>query len=238
MKKTFMIVFALLLSAMMTANAQNLKTILKKHFEAVGQSKINAAEAVVINGKISQMGMELPFTIYQKKPGKVKFEASFQDMKIIQSFDGVKGWSINPMVGTEPTDMGPAEIKGMKTMSDMEGRLYNWKKKKNTVTYIGDETENGETLYKLKLVTSDGAEETYYINSLTYFVSKVDSKDKVQGMDVEATKIYSDYRDVEGYKIPFKTETIMMGQSAGDMEITSFEFKKASEVADSMFDKP
>jgi hypothetical protein len=238
MKKLLFVLCTVLVASLMSVNAQNLKSILKKHYEAVGQSKLNQAEAVVINGKISQMGMELPFIIYQKRPGKVKFEATYQEMKLVQSFDGENGWSINPMVGPSPTDMGISEKKAMKSMGEMEGRLYNWKKKKYKLSYEGTEDLDGAKMYKIKVITPDEATETYFINSDTYLISKVDSKEKAQGMEVEATKILSDYRDIQGYKVPFKTETLMMGQSAGDMEVISFEFKKAGEVADELFAKP
>jgi hypothetical protein len=184
------------------------------------------------------MGMELPFVVYQKRPCKVKFEATYQEMQLVQSFDGKIGWAINPMSGPEPIDMGVSEVKSMKSMAEIDGRLYNWKKKKYKVSYEGTEDFKGEKLFKIKVVTPDEIEETYYLNSSTYLISKVDSKEKVQGMDVESTKILSDYRDINGYKVPFKTETLMMGESAGDLVITSFEFKSAAEVPDSLFSKP
>jgi hypothetical protein len=238
MKKLIFILSVFLISSLTILNAQTLKSILKNHYAAIGQTKINQAEAVVMVGKINQMGMELPFITYQKRPGKARFEASFQDMKIIQAFDGNKGWTINPMSGPEPTDMGLSEIKTMKDMAEIEGRLYNWKKKKYKVSYEGDEEFNGVKTYKIKVVMPDEDIETYYIGSDNYLVAKMDSKNKIQGMDVESTKIFTDYRDVSGCKMPFKLEILMMGQSAVEMTITSFEIKKGSEVPDELFVKP
>jgi hypothetical protein len=221
-----------------TLNAQNLKSILKNHYAAIGLTNINQAEAVLMVGKINQMGMELPFITYQKRPGKARFEASFQEMKIIQAYDGNKGWAINPMMGHEPTDMGSSEIKVMKDMAEIEGRLYNWKKKKYKVAYEGDEDYQGVKTFKIKVVTPDEDIETYYIQSDNYLVAKMDSKNKIQGMEVESTKIFTDYRDVSGCEMPFKSEILMMGKSALEMVITSFEIKKASEVPDEIFVKP
>ncbi len=238
MKRLSIILLAFLLSSAMTSNAQNLKSILKKHYSAVGQNKINQVEAVVIYGKINQMGMELPFVFYQKRPGKVKFEATFQEMQLVQAFDGKDGWAINPMSGPEPVVMGISEKKTMQTMADIDGRLYNWKKKKFKVKYEGNEDFEGVTMYKIKLEASEDDIETYYIHSGTYLISKVDSKNKVQGMDVEASKIYTDIRDIDGIMVPFKIETFMMGQEAGELIITGFEIKSAGEIPDSIFIKP
>jgi hypothetical protein len=238
MKKLIIILTIFLISSMTTLNAQTLKSILKNHFAAIGQSNVNQAEAIVMNGKINQMGMELPFVIYQKRPGKVRFEAAFQEMKIIQAFDGKNGWTINPMSGTDATDMGSSEINTMKDMAEIEGRLYNWKKKKYKVTYEGNEDFQEVKTYKIKVVTPNEDVETYFLRSDNYLIVKMDSKNKIQGMDVEATKIFSDYREIGGYMTPFKVEIMMMGQSAVEMDLTSFEIKKANEVNDDLFVKP
>jgi hypothetical protein len=238
MKKITLILTAFICFSIGSVQAQNLKSILKKHFDAVGQNVINQADAIIMNGKINQMGMELPFVIYQKRPGKVRFSASFQDMSLVQVFDGRNGWAINPMAGPDPIEMGVGEKKTMQSLAEMEGRLYNWKKKKYKASYEGIDETDGVKAYKVKIVTPDEITETYFISTGTYLITKVDSKEQVEGIDVESTKKFSDYRDVKGYKVAFKTETIMMGESAGDLEIVSFEFKKADEVADSLFAKP
>jgi outer membrane lipoprotein-sorting protein len=238
MKKAYFILSVLLASSIMTVNAQNLKSILKKHYSAVGQTAINQAQAVVITGQISQMGMELPFALTQKRPGKARFEATFQEMKLIQAYDGKKGWAINPMSGPDPIDMGVSEAKSMERIADIEGSLYNWKKKGYKASYEGTEDFNGESTYKIKVILSEDETETYFINATTYLISKVDSKAKVEGLDVESTKILSDYREVQSYKLAFKTETIMMGEAAGEMIITGFEIKKPEEVSDELFVRP
>ncbi len=238
MKKLLIILSVFILSSGISGNAQSVKSILKKHYAAIGQSRINQAEGAVMKGVINQMGMELPFAMYYKKTGKVRFEASFQEMKIIQAYDGKIGWMINPMSGPSPSDMGVSETKAVKDMGEFEGRLYNWKKKNYKVTYEGDEDYNGVKVHKIKLVTSDEVTEVYYINSNSFLVEKIDSKAKMQGLNVESTKTVSDYRTIDGSLMPFKMEISMDGQSNVVMDITSFEFKKASEIEDSLFTKP
>jgi hypothetical protein len=134
--------------------------------------------------------------------------------------------------------MGVSEIKVMKDMAEIEGRLYNWKKKNYKVTYEGEEDYEGTKTYKIKLVTPNNDIETYYISSVSNLIVKMDSKNEIQGMEVESTKIFTDYRDVQGCQFPFKTEFVAMAQSTAEMIMTSIEFKKASEVSDELFVKP
>ncbi|MCB8995648.1 MAG: hypothetical protein H6538_08570 [Bacteroidales bacterium] len=238
MKKLFSIIPGLLLLLFIPLNAQSLKSVLKGNYEATGQKNILDAEAIIINGTISQMGMEMPFIITQKSPDKVRFESSFQNMEIVQAFNGEKGWSINPMVGPDPIEMGKSEVKNLKAMSEKEGRLYNWKKKKYKLSFEGTEEGDSVPLYKVKVITPLGDEETYFINSKTNLVYKVDAKTTVQGNQIEATRYLSDYHDINGFMVPFTMETEMMGQSMGTLNFTSYEIKKASDIQDSIFEMP
>lgn len=238
MKKLFFILTVLLLSVSISGEAQSVKSILKAHYAAIGQSVINKADGAVMTGKINQMGMELPFSVTYKKPGKVRFEASFQEMKIIQAYDGKIAWMINPMTGGGPTELGISESNAVKDMGEFEGRLYNWKKKGYKVTYVGEEDFKDAKVYKIHVVMPDQSEELYFINTKSYLVEKIDSKSKIQGLDMESTRLISDYRNIDGALMPFKTEIVVAGQGSVIMEITEFIFKSAAELEDSFFAKP
>jgi len=238
MKKLFFILTVLLLSVSISGNAQSVKSILKGHYAAIGQSVINKAEGAVMTGKINQMGMELPFSVTYKKPGKVRFEASFQEMKIVQAYDGKIAWMINPMTGGAPTELGVSETNAVKAMGEFEGRLYNWKKKGYKVTYVGEEDYKEGKVYKIHVVMPDQSEELYFINTKSYLVEKIDSKSKVQGLDMESTKFVTDYRKIDGALMPYKIEIVVAGQGSVIMDITEFKLKTAAELEDSLFSKP
>lgn len=238
MKKLFFIISVLLLSISISSQAQSVKSILKSHYAAVGQAVINKADGAVMTGNINQMGMELPFSVTYKKPGKVRFEASFQDMKIVQAYDGKIAWMINPMTGGTPTELGVSETNAVKDMGEFEGRLFNWKKKGYKVEYVGEEDYKDGKVYKIHVVMPDQSEELYFINSKSYLVEKIDSKSKIQGLDMESTKTISDYRNIDGSMMPFKTEISVAGQGSVIMDITDFKFKTAAELEDSLFAKP
>ena len=64
---------------------------------------------VYMEGKVSQMGTEMPMIISVKKPDKVKVVITYSGMDIITTFDGEKGYMVNPLAGmTEPVEI-PAE---------------------------------------------------------------------------------------------------------------------------------
>jgi len=79
MKKLFVITLALLFVGVINiARAQSLDDVLEKHFKAVDQDKLVAAQTYFLKAKISQMGMELPMELKMQQPGKFRIEMEMQ----------------------------------------------------------------------------------------------------------------------------------------------------------------
>ena len=122
--KRLIIPFLLLLMFIATSYAQTADAVLVEYFETIGQDKLLETNTYVTKGKILQAQFEIPFTAYNKKPMSYKLEAEFQGMKIITAFNGVSGWSINPMMGsTEPQPMTDEQIEKTKLQADYDGNL-------------------------------------------------------------------------------------------------------------------
>lgn len=237
MKKLFSFLTILILSASVNLIAQDPDEILENYFEVIGQEKMLEFETFIYKGKIIQMGMELPMTMYQKRPAKARMEAEIQGAKIIQVYDGENGWSIIPMTGSmEPQDMGEDETKSMKQMADIDGDLYNWKKKGFDLTLIGEDDMEGTAVYKIKLVKPDGDEYIYYIDAENYVVLRVDSKIMMQGVQLEASSTFSNFKPVSGIVLPYSVEQEMNGQVVMQIVFDSVELD--AEIPDSMFEKP
>ena len=60
------------------------------------------------SGKTIAQGMELDFEIYTQRPEKFRLEVDIQGAKMIQAFDGEKGWFVAPWTGS----LDPIEISG------------------------------------------------------------------------------------------------------------------------------
>lgn len=103
MKKSVITIFAIIIIAFVNfAQAQSLDEVLAKHFKAVGQDKLAAVQSFHIKAKVSQMGMEIPLEMRIKKPDMFIINMEVQGQKMIQAFDGQKGWMIIPMMSPDP----------------------------------------------------------------------------------------------------------------------------------------
>src|ERR1700690_2326292 len=96
--------YALLLAATPVETPLTADQIVQQHVEAIGgEAKLNAIQTLVVSGKASILGQtEAPLTIQVKRPNQLRLEIDFQGRKIVQAFDGVTAWTMNPMIGAEP----------------------------------------------------------------------------------------------------------------------------------------
>ncbi len=237
MKKLFSLTIALLIVSGAYLSAQDLDEILDHYFEVIGQDKITRVNTITSEGKVLQMGMELPFVLIQKKPSKIRMEAEIQGTKFIQAYDGENGWMIAPWTGSpDPQDMPDEQIKAMRDMGDIEGDLYNWDKKGHEVSLIGKEDMEGTPVYKIKLVKENGDEYLYYIDAENYVVLRTDVKTTVQGTEVNSSTYLSNFKPVEGMIMPFSMESKMNGQVVSQIMVDTYRIDEP--VDDNVFTKP
>lgn len=202
------------------SGAQELDEILTSHFEAIGMDKVLEIEGFELKAKINQGGMEIPLLIFLYRPDMYKSVALIQGQRIISSFDGENGWTINPLAGTsEPVQLSGEQLKRLKEGADIDGKLYNWEEKGHKLEYAGTEEMEGTEVYVLELDTKEGDKVTYYIDTDSYLVLKEKIKMQIQGAESEVDRIFSNYKDVEGMIFPFALIVQMDGQTVMDLKI-------------------
>jgi len=237
MKKITALFSVLFLGAGISITAQSLDDVLKEHFSASGQDNLLKTNSQKVTGKIVQSGLEIPFIQMTKRPGKVRIEATLQNLTLIQAFNGTEGWTINPFAGvTEPQPMSEDEIKSMKYNSDMDGMLWNWKEKGYSVTLEGEEDMEGTPCYVVKLATGTGDTFTYYIDSDSWIMLRTNSKILIMGNENESDTYLSNYTMTDGIAVPGKIETKMKGQVVMTMLVEKVEMN--TDLDDALFEKP
>ena len=236
MKKTILTSLVILIAAVFTlSNAQSLDDVLAKHFKATGQAKLAKIEAFHIKVKVSQMGMDIPMEMKLKDPGKFRLEMDIQGQKMIQAFDGDKGWMIMPMVSSEIQDLAGDQLKQAQSQADLEGELYNYKEKGSKAELIGKVREDDKAVYRIKLTREDGNVSNYFIDAETYLAVKVKSKINAMGQTVDVEQRMSDYKDFDGIKMAMKMES---DSPMGTATILLEEVILDAKIDDSVFARP
>jgi hypothetical protein len=227
---------ALLLT--ISASAQTADEIIGKYVQAIGgKDKLSKITSVYSESTMDVMGMQ--GTI---KNTKLNGKGMRQDMDIMgstitQCYTDKGGWSINPMGGgTTPEDMTEAQYNSAKDEIVVGAPFINYAEKGYKAELLGTDTVNKANAFKIKLTSPNNTSAVYFFDPTTFYLVRAMQQAEMQGQMVDNTVTYSDYRQTEGYSLPYKVNTDMGGQFAMVMTVTKVELNKS--VSDTLFVKP
>ena len=226
----------MLLVALATmVQAQALKDILDKHFKIIGQEKLTAVKTYTVKATVNQMGMEVPMEMKMKRPNKFRMEMDMQGQKMIQVYDGEKGWFIAPWISPEPQVMEGPQLQQALDQADIDGELYNYAQKGHKAELIGKEQQDGIEVYNIKLTTKNGDVKNYYIDAEDFIIVKAKAKVNAMGQEVEVVQRMSDYKNIEGVLM---ATTIESETPMGTGRVVMNEIKFNQDIDDALFKQP
>lgn len=194
----------------MTLTAQTADEVVAKYIEAHGgYETLKAVNSMKITGiqGVPMQGLELPFTVFQKRPNKMYMEATFQGMSYVTAYDGESGWSINPFMGDPaPQPMTESEVEQIKVEADIDGVLMDYKDKGHRIEVLGKEDLEGTEVIKLRVTLKNDNVQTWYLDADYFIELRVDSKTSQMGQELDISVTFSDFKEVEGIMMPFSME--------------------------------
>jgi hypothetical protein len=208
MQKRYWYIAALSLLAA-ALQAQTADEIIAKYIATVGGAeKIGSVTSLRRTGKfIGGGGFEAVFVQENKRPNMVRQEFVIQGLTGVNAYDGKNGWKIQPWGGKkDPEDLGEDEMKSILEESDIEGPLMNYREKGNSVEYVVMEPVEGTDAIKLKVTVPNGDVYHYYMDTDYYVPIKIETKRMIRGAEREFETILGDYKEVQGWYIPFSYE--------------------------------
>ncbi len=205
-------------------------SVIDNYINAIGgEKKLLAVKdrKVVMKGNIQ--GYDFTITTVQKAPNKFHFFMDAGVMQQTQVFDGEKGMA-SSMGQSKP--MKPEQVEDMK-ISAMLFSVLAYKNDDVKKTLTGMEKIDGKETYKVALTYPSGKKMTEYYNVDDGLrVKQVSSIKTPQGSFSQTTE-FSDYKEVDGIKYPFKVSQ-QMGPQNISMTVSSVEVNKG--VKDSLFE--
>jgi len=137
----------------------------------------------------------------------VRQDVTIQGLTGSNAYDGKMGWKIAPWQGKkDPETMGEAELKSIIDSSDFDGPLVNYKQKGNKVEYVGMDEVEGTDTFKLKVTMANGEVQYFYMDTDYYVPIKIDTKRMIRGAEIEVETVLGDYKEVDGWYIPYSVE--------------------------------
>ncbi|MBP1611020.1 MAG: hypothetical protein H6Q04_3255 [Acidobacteria bacterium] len=241
--KTFLTAFAmfgfLICFRLMPAAAQEGqkieegKIILEKWITAQGgRDRLQSIRDVKFSAtvKVIPIGIAGTSITYQKRPNKQRTEIKLTRMTVIQCSNGETGW-ISNLTGSFQ-DMPKEAHEQFKKAALASDMLLNPVKYGITPSFEGLKSVEGKDYIVLKLSSSDDRSTDHYIDPDTY----LEYKSVTISPNGEEETFLSDYREIEGTRVPFSTKIHQGGKEFMTFSVT--EYKYNTNLEDSIFEKP
>jgi hypothetical protein len=188
--------------------------IISRHLKTIGgMEKIQAVNSLRRTGKfIGGGGFEAVVAQENKRDNLVRNEFSLQGMTGINAYDGKTGWKIEPWNGKKDAEaLGEEEMRSILEDADFDGPLVNYKQKGVKIEFAGMDRFEGTDTFKLKITRPNGDVYIYYLDTDYYVPIKIDTKRLVRGAEREYETALGDYKEVNGWFLPFSFESNAKG---------------------------
>lgn len=152
--------------------------------------------------------------------------------KIVEATDGKNAWTVNVLTGNRLKE--GKELEEALFDAELHGDL-NWEKRYKEVKVVGMENVEGKPTYKVVCTPEKSQPRTMYFDKETGLLIKAETKSVTQMGEIDAEMYASDYRAVNGMKMPFKSLLKVGGQ---EIAITLEKVETNVEMPKGRFDMP
>jgi hypothetical protein len=135
------------------------------------------------------------------------------DITALLAYDGATGWFTAPWTGNAGAQKTPPDrTADLRVRADIDGVLYDWKKKGHQLSLDGTDTVDGRLAWRIRVTRADSGRETYLVDCENAMLVKLITTRMIGGKEVPMELVFRDYRPVSGIPFPFSTETSYAGR--------------------------
>jgi len=197
--------FILALICAQFAQAQTVDEVISKHVAALGgKEKLSKIQNVVMEGSLNIQGTEISLTVTQVNNKLNRQDITAMGMHGFDMMTDKEGWQYMPFQGMQKPEPKTAdEVKKSQSDLDIAGPLVDYAAKGHKAELLGKEDVEGTECYKIKVTLAAGKEVTFFIDLTSSMIIRAKETRKFNGQDTELQTDFSDYKEVEGVKMPF-----------------------------------
>jgi hypothetical protein len=214
------------------AHAQNTAKIIDQYLRAAGGAKaISRIQTMAIEGTFTGAdGKAGTFTLNTRSPNRYYAELVAGDQGWIEAYNGKSAWHESGTGGIA-TSVGPDSAQLEAAGQYYNGRFLNLKKNKIALALLGHAQLRGKDTWQIEVTSSNGVKRQVYFDVATHLITE--EKATVGGLDETIT--YSDYRVVDGVKVPYHIQ-LKRGDATYQVAVTRAEINGA--IPERVFDFP
>jgi hypothetical protein len=240
-----LVLAALALTSARSAAAQSADEIIEKYLTAMGGraalGKLTSRSTAGTMTLSTPAGdISGPIETLNQRPNKTRTLINMDltslgagPMVVDQRFDGTTGYALDSLRGNH--DITGGQLEAMKN-NDFPNPFLSYKERGVTVELTGKEKVGEREAYVLVFKPKTGASSRHFIDAESYLPIKLVQKLDIPELgEVEQTTEFSDFREVDGIKLPFKLKGTSAVQTF-TVTVTRVEHNK--KIDESLFSKP
>ncbi len=172
---------------------------------------------------------------YAKAPNKIYVAQTFDAIgKAEQGYDGKVGWASDPLSGLRTLE--GIELDGFKNEATFNAAA-NWRTAYAKAEMLGIKPVDNQPAYAVRVTGKSGNKTSVqYFDTKTGLQIKSESTQETPQGKFPVETFYSDYRPVDGVKVPFKVRAVIAGNQ--ELVSTVTEYKNNVTIDDKQFAKP
>src|SRR5215469_8560286 len=187
----------------LSARAQEPAKIVEQYVKAAGGARaLSKIQTLALEGTFTtEDGKSGTYTLNTKLPNRYYLELLVGDQNLIEAYNGKSAWH-QDVTGQLGTLVGADGMQLEAAAQYYNSRLVNPKKQKTTLTFVGNAQLQGRDALELEATSATGIKRHIFFDPQTHLIVKEAAT--VGGIDEET--LYSDYRTVDGVKLPNRIE--------------------------------
>jgi hypothetical protein len=214
------------------AHGQEPAKIVEQYVKAAGGSRaLSKIQTLALEGTFTtDDGKSGTYTLNTKLPNRYYLELVVGDQNLIEAYNGKSAWHRDAS-GELATLVGADGMQVEAAAQYYNSRLVNPKKQKMALAFVGNAQVQGRAAFELEVTTAAGIKRHVFFDPQTHLIVKEAAT--VGGVDEEV--LYSDYRTVEGVKLPNR---IVLHRGDAKYEITVARAVINGTIGERVFDFP
>jgi hypothetical protein len=216
---------------------------IKAHGGADNINKLPASH-LKAKGSMEAMGMNLNFNleIHSQEPDKVRsvveLDISGKQFIVINVFDGKKAWE---SIGGQTKEVKDAKklekhktdiyVQRITSLAPLAGKEFE-------LSLVGETKVKDDDTVGVRVTSKGKPDVSLYFNKKTGLLAKAEHRtiEPFNMNEVNQEEYYSDYKQVDGVKLPHRLVIEHDGKRFMELDIT--EMKRLEKIADAMFGPP
>lgn len=177
-----------------------------------GIEKWAQVKSIKMQGTYVSFSEPAPFTIWRQRPDLYRFDSNILGRYLIHAYDGERAWWFKTRRGRPNNKPVPIPSKNNLDKVTLRERFFEpvfwgYSEKGRQVELLGKEDLDGNESYKLKVTLKDSSEEIWFIDAESFLENAMTGDTYDSGRKRSLEMFFSDYRDIEGVKMPFLIES-------------------------------